>query len=163
MGYDLPDCPVDLSRLSVLARMGWLYQVGQGLTATGVSGAQYVLWNSGSKGLPIWLISARVSAVAALLITTGYVTADPGFAAGNRPTNLYVREAGSQATLEAAVTAMPSLDRVTGEVNLQAGGEVELISPAVWFLQPGRGLVISSAAVASQVAFTLLWAEIENL
>jgi hypothetical protein len=162
MPYDL-SLPVDISCLSALAEAGWLYQCSGTGVATGVTGACFALVNSGNKGLPIRLVSARVAASAAMLFTFGWAQSDPGLTAGNKAQNLRLGGPASTATFEQQVTTAPTLAGVLTVTELQVGGEVELLSPGAIYLPPGRALAGYSAAVAGTVALTLLWAEVENL
>jgi hypothetical protein len=153
---------VDLSRLAGLAAAGYLYQVADFGNATGLLGAQFALFNSGSRGLPIRLISARVSASAALGVTLGWLRVDPALGAGNPSSNLSLGGAIASAQNEAAVAAAPAIAGQLSTAQLQAGGIVELISPAGIYIPANTGVVISSAAVAAAVDAIWLWAEIPN-
>jgi hypothetical protein len=154
---------LDLSALAVTAQYGWLYQAADTATATGVSGAQFALFNSGSRGLPLRVVSVRVSAAAAMQAVLGWSIGDPGLTAGNTPANLRIGGSNASAANQAQVTAAPTLERILAIAELQVGGVFELLLPGSIYLPYGRALVVSSAAVDGVVDVTWLWAEIENL
>jgi hypothetical protein len=162
MPYD-ETLEVNLIKLARIADAGWLYQVADNAAPTALLPANFVLWNAGSKGLPLRVISVRLSSTAAILVTLGWVQVDPALSAGNTPQNLRLGQGASQASFENQVVAAPTLAGTIGEVEVRSGGEEEFLLPAAIYVPPGRGLVLTTAAVAATVAAVFLWAEIENL
>ena len=151
---------IDLAGLAYEAEEGQLYQVADTLTATALLGAQFVLVNGNSKGIPVRVISARVSITSPVGLTLGWVAADPALAAGNPATNMRLGGAAAEAINEAAVAAAPTIAGKMNLPNLSINTELELLLPGSVFLASGQALAISSAAVASTISVVWLWAEV---
>lgn len=137
-----------------------LYQVSDQVTDTALLGANFVLWSGGSAGIPVRLISVRVSSTVATPVLFGTILADPSIGAGNVASNLYLVGKAPQAYNEAAAVAALTPAKMLGQPNLPANSTQELLSPAVIFMPPGTGVLVSIAAAALVASVTWLWAEI---
>ena len=158
----MPECPerLDLGKLNHQAYMGRLFMVGDSATGTALVGTDFVLFNPGSKGLPIRAISVRVSTNLAATVTFGTVYQDPALAAGNLSSNLYLGGMAPQA-LNQAEAAAPIVPLTTlALVGVPVTAAYELLSPAVAFIPPGYGLVVSFPIAVAVNAVSWLWAEL---
>jgi len=149
----------NIGDMAEAARAGWLYQVADAATATALVPAVFVLWNPGSKGLPLYVISARLSSDGGDIITLGSISADPAIGAGNVSSNLWIGQGLPEAVNEAAAIAAPTPDATLAMPIISAGNEIDLIDPGVILVPPGRGLVVFGGLVAQPYQMTWLWAE----
>jgi hypothetical protein len=150
-----------ISLLAALAQAGSLFQVGQVLTASALVNANFVLFNNMNTANPIWLLSARVMTTAAMEVDLYRMDADPALTAGNAGQNQSIGNRNSQATFEAQAVASPAAGPQFGAVEGSASNQVEMISAGGIYIPRNKGIMISSALVAGNVALTMLWAEID--
>jgi len=149
--------------LADLAGAGFLYSAGDSVTAAAAgSGAMFVLFNGGNKGLPLRLYSARVTVSAATSIKLSRLGTDPALTAGQSPQNCDNTGGGSEASFEAAAAALPTVLGQYGAMQVGTQNDYELVSPGGIFLRPGSGVLISTPAVDAVVSVIFLWAELPN-
>lgn len=150
-----------IPRLAALAQAGSLYQVGQVVTATALLNANFALFNKSGNGLPIWLFSAPVQVSAAMEVDMFKLDADPAMSAGNAPVNLLLGGRNAGATFEAQQLATPADNGQLSAMLPGTQNTVDLCASGVICIPQGKGVLITSAAVAGNVALTLVWAEID--
>lgn len=151
---------IDLGRLAHLAYKGQLYMVGDSATGTALVGTNFVLFNPGSKGIPVRLLSARVSTNLAASITFGTVYGDPGAAAGNPSSNLYLGGMAPEAVNEAAAAAPIVPAAILALVGVPVTAAYELLSPGSILIPPGWGVVVAFPIAVAVNAVAWLWAEL---
>lgn len=155
-GWNTPE----LGKLAKLAERGVLYQASDAATATALVAANFVFWSGSSKGLPVRLISVRVTSAINGSVTFGTVINDPALALGNPPVNLRLGGASAQAYNEAAAVAATPIAGILGSLQFVQGIPLELLAPAGIYLPPNSGVAIVSAVAAADFEVTWLWAEI---
>lgn len=138
---------------------GRAFVVGQRLTATGVNGAQFVLFNPKGKNRVLYVFQADVTVTAAIEVDIFGLNADPGLAAGNTPSNADVSLQPALATFEAAVAARPAKLSTIASLEATTGGPVATILDRPLRIPAGFGILVSSAATAATVALVLGWVE----
>jgi len=146
---------------AALAQGGCLFQAAAVLTATAIANANFALVNKLGNGLPIWLLSARVQATAAMEVDLFRVNADPALTANTQVQNCQLGGKNAGATFEAQVVATPGNNGQFGAVEANADEPSELLPAGVLYIPSGYGVMIASALVAGNVALTLVWAEID--
>jgi hypothetical protein len=151
---------VDLGKLSRLATRSQLFQCADSVAGTALVPANFVLFNPGTKGLAIAIISARISATVAGMISLGTVQPDPALTAGNAPSNLRIADTAPEAGNEVQAVAAITLLNTIAEPQLGANLELELLSPGVVYLPPGWGLGITTPIAVVTYSVTWLWAEV---
>lgn len=149
-----------LGKLNHLAYKQELFQVADTALATVSNPACFALWNAGGKGIPVRLISVRVSTDTAGQITFGRVLTNPALNAGNTPSNLWLGGMAPEAANQAQVTSAPTIAQVINEPWMAADSTLELLSPGVIYMPPQSGVAIVSPTAAQNVSVVWLWAEL---
>ena len=153
-------CDNDFPALPALAASGFLYSAGDTVTATAAgNGALFALFNPGSKGLPVRLMSARVTVAAATSVLLSALNADPALTAGKTPQNCDLSAGAPEATFEAATAPAPTVGNQLGAWQVGTQNDYELVSPGGIFIWPGRGVLVSTPAVDAVVSLVFLWCE----
>lgn len=151
---------IDLGRLAHLAYRGFLYQASDLQTGTALVGTNFVLFNPGSKGLPVRLLSIRVATNLAATVTFGTVFGDPAIAAGNPSSNLYLGGNAAQASNQAAAAAPIAPLSTLGLIAVPVTGAFELLAPGSIYMPAGRGVVVAFPIGVAINSVTWLWAEL---
>lgn len=149
-----------LPPLAQIARAGYLFSVGLSLQPTALLPANFVLFNGGTGGYPIVVISARISSAANMTATLNALLVDP--ALGNPVTAVNLRGflTSGSAINESAVIAAPTTAGLIAESEFNLSAPWDACSPAPIFLDNGRGIVLTTAALASTCMVNFVWAEI---
>lgn len=149
-----------LGELSRLSERGYLYQVSDQVAATALVPANFVFWAGSNAQRAVRLISARISASVAGVVTFGTLNADPALTPGNAITNLRGYSQAGQAYNEVEAIAALAPISILGQPLLTVGGELELLSPAVSYSPQNTGFAIVSAIGVATFSVVWLWAEI---
>jgi hypothetical protein len=151
---------LDLNRLAHLAYKGQLYQASDTVTAGAATACNFALWNNGSKGLPLRLVSVRVSSTVAQSVTFGTLVADPALTAGNQAVNAYLGGNGPEANNEAQALAAIAVINTLGIIAVPVTGTYELLSPGSLFIPPNNGVAVVSPVGVATMNIVWLWAEL---
>jgi len=159
----VPENPaiLDTGRLNNTAYNQNLWQASDTQTSIITTGPTFVLWAGSSKGLPIRLISCRLTASTAITATMGTIFADPGLARGNLPVSCYLGPRTPQAYNEAASAAtFPTPAGVLNVSQISTSYTIDLLSPAVLWMPPNTGVIVTVPVAVQTVTIVWLWAEI---
>lgn len=149
-----------LPPLAQVARAGFLFSVGLTAVPTALLPANFVLFNGGTGGFPIVVLSARLSSAANMTATLNALLVDPVLGGGATAMNLRDFATGAQAVNEQAVIAAPAINGVIGESEFNLSAPWDFCASAPIFLGPGKGIMLTTAALASTCMATFVWAEI---
>ncbi len=150
-----------LPLLAPLAQAGSIFQVGQVVSATAILSANFALFNKSGNGLQIWLLAAPVQVAAAIEVDLFRLDTDPAMTAGNTPVNLLLGFRNAGATFEAQQLAAPATNGKISAMLAAPANTFYVCSSGVIIIPPGKGILISTGLVATQVSLTLVWAEID--
>lgn len=152
---------IDTSNLGYHAYQGNLYQASDAQTSIVTTAPLFALGSGASKGLPIRVISIRISASTPVTATLGVLAANPALGNGNAPVNAYLgnraAQAQNQATTSAAALTFSSILNIG---QIAAGFPIEFLNPAVLFMPPGTFLGISVPVAVQTLSVVWLWAEV---
>lgn len=138
---------------------GRAFAVGQRLTATGVTGAQFALFNPVGKNRVLYLYQLDITVTAAIEVDVFGLGTDPALTVGNTPSNASIGLQPALAKFEAQVVAQPAKLSTIASLEATTGGPVATILDRPLRIPAGFGVLISSAATAATVALVLGWVE----
>ena len=149
---------ISLDKLAYLAYKGQLFQVADQASGTALVGTNHVLFNPGTKGTPIRVISVRFLTDTGAPLSFGWIYGDPAVGGGALSSNLFLGGAQPQAINEANPIAVIYPTGYLVRAFTNPNEFYELLLPGAVLVPPGYGLIVTVPVGVATNTVSWLWA-----